>query len=260
MSGLITIATRVLRKAGETLLRTGNRMGRIEHDSAQGAEKLQEIKDHIHQILVAEIGTAFPDHVVISSADDEQVYGDNGTPTWLIDGLCGEVNFARESSQYCVSLAVVIDNKTEIAALYNPRTDELISAVRGSGVRLNERRMRVGSNRMLKNSLVTWNSHSGAHSARCVQQLFAQGIVPRISGCVMLDLADVAAGRFDGGWFDELNSCYVRAGALIVQEAGGLSGDFCGGNHTVEKGQLVIGNPKIFKGLVQNLAPLVNER
>ena len=147
-----------------------------------------------------------------------------------------------------------------MAATFCPDTDELISAVRGSGARMNDRRIRVGASRTLKESLVTWNSSLGPMNTECLQQLLAKGVEPRISGCSMLDIADVAAGRIDGGWFTDLNPCYVAAGSLIAQEAGGLFGDFVGGNHSVEKGQLVIGNPKVFKGLVQTLAPIFGER
>lgn len=263
MSGLVTIATRVLRKAGDTLVRTSHRAGRIEENSAAGVEQLHDIKRHILSSLSEEVSDVFPDHVIVAGDDDSALVGDYGnTPLWLVDVLCGTTNFARELPQYCLNLAIVINKKTEVAAIYSPRYDILYTAVKGAGARCNDRRLRVSTNKQLKNALISWSDADGQSSIgrQCIQQLLSQGIESRVSGCVMLDVASVAAGQLDGAVFEAFNPCQVRAASLLIQEAGGLCSDFAGDNRFNDSGQLVAANPKLFKSLVQNLAPIANQR
>lgn len=149
-------------------------------------------------------------------------------------------------------------------AIYDPMRQELFSASRGAGAQLNNRRIRVTEQRTLDQSLLATGfpfrdfEHLDVY-IETLKAFMTQTSGIRRPGSAALDLAWVAAGRVDGFWEFKLNSWDIAAGALIVQEAGGLVCDFSGGENFLNSGNIVAANPKLLAAMMKTLAPLLPE-
>ncbi|MCC7438879.1 MAG: inositol monophosphatase [Armatimonadetes bacterium] len=146
--------------------------------------------------------------------------------TWVVDPIDGTVNYAHGIPIWCVSIAAVANNEPLVGVIANPNVGELFTAAKGGGAFLNGRRLRVTETPGLVGSvLVTGFPYNVAENPfGCIDSFVAfvrRGIPVRRLGSAALDLAYVAAGRFDGFWEVKLNEWDIAAGALMVQEAGG---------------------------------------
>jgi len=159
-----------------------------------------------------------------------------------------------------VSIALRHKGRIEQAVVYDPLRQELFTASRGAGATLNDRRMRVTNRRGLEGALLGTGfpfksqQHLDAY-LDMFRALFPRTAGIRRPGSAALDLAYVAAGRLDGFWEIGLNIWDMAAGVLLIQEAGGLSSDFVGGNDYLENGNLVAGNPKVFAEILKAIRP-----
>ena len=148
----------------------------------------------------------------------------------------------------------------------DPIRREEFTASRGKGAQLNGRRMRVSSRKSLDGSLVgtgiPFKSRSEVHIpayTRSLEAVAKQTAGIRRAGAASLDLAYVAAGRMDAFWEIGLSQWDIAAGVLLIRESGGLISDFAGGNDFLESGNIVAGNPKCFKGLLQTVQPFLKD-
>ena len=147
----------------------------------------------------------------------------------------------------------------------DPLRDEAFVASRGYGAQLNGKRLRVTRLPGLDGAIIGTGIPYRQKAAHLQPYLGMAGAVTqeaadlRRAGSAALDLAYVAAGRFDGYWELGLKPWDMAAGALLVTEAGGLVGDLSGGNQFLQQGHIVCGAPKVFKGLLQKIAPHVTD-
>ncbi len=173
------------------------------------------------------IGERFPDHAVL--AEELGRPGDSGTTAthcWVFDPIDGTVNYAHGLPIFCASLALEIDGAPAVAAVYDPMREELFTAERGSGARLNGAPLRVSAADTLVDAMLCTGFPYDVHqTVDEVVGLFgafvAQARAVRRLGSAALDLCYVAAGRFDGFWEQRLHPWDMAAGALLVEEAGG---------------------------------------
>lgn len=182
--------------------------------------------DHASEkFLINAITTHFPSHAIL--AEEEGKIGKAQSEyLWIIDPLDGTTNFAHRFPYFAVSIAVLEKGTPIIGVVYNPMTDEMFAAEHGCGAWLNDHRISVSQTAELKSSLLCtgfpYNMHQPqnniAHYSRLVK--LTQGVL-RV-GSAALDLCQVACGRFDGFWEFWLKPWDMAAGALIVQEAGGV--------------------------------------
>lgn len=178
---------------------------------------------------------------------------------WVVDPLDGTTNFLHGYPCYAVSIAAAIDGVLEAAVVHHVPRDETFTAVRGGGAWLGERRLQVSSIQDPEYALV-----ATGFPFRDVSQLdvylrqFAavaagtSGI--RRPGAAALDLADLAAGRFDGFWELRLSAWDIAAGMLLIREAGGVVTDFEGRHLGIEHSGVVAGNPAIHRWLLHTLS------
>jgi myo-inositol-1(or 4)-monophosphatase len=148
--------------------------------------------------------------------------------------------------------------------VFDPVRQEEFTASRGRGAQLNGHRLRVSNRTDLRECLLgTGIPFLGHEQQRLPQytqtlaELAAQCMGIRRAGAAALDLAYVAAGRFDGFWETGLERWDIAAGALIIKEAGGLISDLSGSERYLDNGQVVCGNPKIFKQLLSTVGPVL---
>jgi myo-inositol-1(or 4)-monophosphatase len=173
------------------------------------------------------ITARFPSHVVLG--EETPAAGDHrpSTPRWIIDPVDGTTNFAHGLAFFCVSIALEIEGRVELGVVFDPIAGELFTAERGGGARLNGMPIRTTSCETLVDALLcTGFPYTIREERRRQVQVFAafleEAQAVRRLGSAALDLCYVACGRFDGYWEEKLHSWDIAAGALIVEEAGGL--------------------------------------
>jgi myo-inositol-1(or 4)-monophosphatase len=202
------------------------------------------------------IGERFPDHAILAEELGGPAAGSAARHCWIYDPIDGTTNFAHGLPIFCASLALEIDGVVSVGAIYDPTRQELFTAERGGGAHLNGRRLQVAQAGALIDALLCTGFHYDIHgSGEAVLELFGSFVrrarAVRRLGSAALDLCYVAAGRFDGFWEDRLKPWDVAAGALIVEEAGGVVTGLGGGPFDVRKGDLVTANAALHPQLLE---------
>jgi myo-inositol-1(or 4)-monophosphatase len=177
---------------------------------------------------------------------------------WIVDPLDGTTNFLHGFPSYAVSIAAAVDGVLEAAVVLQVPRDEMYSGSRGGGSWLGDRRLTVSSIEEAQFALIgTGFPFRDVSGLEEYQRQFgrvaraASGI--RRPGSAALDLADVAAGRFDGFWEQQLSAWDIAAGTLLIREAGGVVTDFSGRDIGIEHTAVVAGNPAIHAWLLETL-------
>ena len=264
MEPTINIALRAARKAGELIIRAQEQLDRLVVENKSINDFVSEVDRSAEQEILFHLKKAFPRH---GYRCEESGYtpgtGDGADYEWVIDPLDGTTNYLRGIPHFAVSIACKYRGKLEHAVVLDPVRGEEFTASRGKGAALNGRRIRVSAQKSLEGALLgTGIPFRTSHMARLdaytdTLNAFARANTAGIrrAGSASLDLAYVAAGRFDAFWEIELNEWDWAAGALLVTEAGGLISDMDGGNNYAARGDLVCGTPKVFKAVLQIVKP-----
>ena len=217
------------------------------------------------QAIVQSIRSAFPEHQILAEEEHASDAGAQAEHLWIIDPLDGTTNFIRGIPHYAVSIACLHRGKLEHAVIVDPVRREEFTASRGRGAQLNGRRMRVSKLASLAGALlgtgIPFKDHHddrlGPYS-KSIEVLAGQCAGIRRAGAASLDLAYVAAGRLDAFWEIGLSPWDIAAGALLVKEAGGLVADVDASENYLASGNIVCGNPKCFKAVLQVTRPLLS--
>ncbi len=257
MHPTLNIAVRAARSAGNIIMRNIDRIDTLNVTSKGQNDFVSDVDRQAEAEIVSTLRKAFPEHGIYAE-EGSMHKGDEYR--WIIDPLDGTTNYLHGFPQFSVSIALQHNNQIEQAVVYDPLHQELFTATRGGGAFLNDKRIRVSNAKGLQGSLLGTGfpfRHPQYLDAYLetfkVFHLQTAGI--RRAGSAALDLAYVASGRLDGFWEIALKPWDMAAGILLVQEAGGLVGDFSGGHDFLETGNLVAGNPKIFKAILQGIQP-----
>jgi myo-inositol-1(or 4)-monophosphatase len=186
------------------------------------------------------------------------IEGPDKTHTWHVDPLDGTTNFLHGIPQFAVSIGLERDGTLIAGLVYNPITDEMYLAERGKGAFLNDKRIRVAGRRSMQDAVVACGlPHRGRGGLAEFRTEFVavqeQVAGLRRFGSAALDLAFIAAGRFDLYWERNLQPWDMAAGILIVREAGGYVSDCDGNDAMMTKGHIVAGNETLQKELLKIL-------
>ena len=263
MEPMVTIALRAARKAGDLIVRASDELDRVGHQVKGVADYVTEVDIAAEQEILYQLGKAYPDHAFLAE-ESGQTGNEQSDHLWIIDPLDGTSNFMRGIPHYCVSIACLIDGRLAHAVVLDPVRQEEFTASRGRGAQLNGHRLRVSNRTDLRECLLgTGIPFLGHEQQRLPQytqtlaELASQCMGIRRAGAAALDLAYVAAGRFDGFWETGLERWDMAAGALLIKEAGGLISDLNGSERYLDNGQVVCGNPKVFKQLLSTVGPVL---
>jgi myo-inositol-1(or 4)-monophosphatase len=258
MHGMVNIAIRAARRAGEIMVRQMNQLEALKVVEKSRNEFVSQV-DHAAEAAIIEIiKDHYPEHAILaeeSGAAGEHEY------QWIIDPLDGTTNYLHGFPQFCVSIGVARKGELEHGVVYDPLRQEIFSASRGQGAQLDGRRIRVSKHTTLQQSLVGTGFPYRAnleHIERYLKMLrsvMLESAGVRRPGSAALDLCYVAAGRIDAFFELGLSKWDIAAGALIIREAGGRISDFRGGDGYLDSGNVIAGNPKTYAALSKLLSP-----
>lgn len=261
MHPMLTIAVKAARRAGGIISRASQDIDLLTVKHKNHNDFVSEVDRAAEDAIIAILHEAYPDHAIL--AEESGAQGDSEYQ-WIIDPLDGTTNFLHGFPQYAVSIALAHKGVLSQAVIYDPVHNDLFTASRGRGAYLNDRRLRVSKRLYLKDALIgtgfpyTDYTHLDTYMAM-LRDMMQKTSGVRRPGSAALDLAYTAAGRLDGFWEIGLRPWDIAAGCLLVQEAGGLVGDFLGNENYLQSGNIMAGNPKIFVQLLQTLAPHLTE-
>jgi myo-inositol-1(or 4)-monophosphatase len=264
MEPMINIALRAARKAGELIVRASDDLDSFEVIAKGVNDFVSEVDISAEREIIYHLQKAYPDHAIL--AEESGLTGNEDAEyRWIIDPLDGTTNFLRGIPHYAVSIACTYRGKLEHAVIVDPVRREEFTASRGRGAQLNGRRIRVSKLNSLEGALlgtgIPFKNHCddklAAHS-KSMEVLAGQCAGIRRAGAASLDLAYVAAGRLDAFWEIGLAPWDLAAGALLVKEAGGLVADIDSSDNYMDSGNIVCGNPKCFKAVLQVAKPLLS--
>ena len=241
--------------AAGALQREGQAAG-FRIDKKGSRDLVTEIDLACEQLCRTIIAERFPTHDVLAEEAGADVRGASPSPhRWIFDPLDGTTNFAHGLPIYCASLALELDGRLEVGAIYDPSRDELFTAERGGGARLNGRPLRVSSATVVRDALLVTGFPYDVHErldplmATFTRFLRRARAVRRL-GSAALDLCYVAAGRFDAFWEQALQPWDVAAGALMVMEAGGRVTGTDGAPFAIDADHLVASNGHVHQEMV----------
>jgi myo-inositol-1(or 4)-monophosphatase len=257
MHPMLNTAVKAARRAGNIINRATRNLDLVAFKEKAANDFVTEVDGEAEQAIIRVLHDAYPGHAILaeeSGASGESEY------QWIIDPLDGTTNFIHGFPQYCVSIALRHRAVVTQAVVYDPSRNDLFTASRGRGAYLNDQRIRVSKRTQLRSSLIATGfpfrqfEHIDVYLA-ILRDMMAGVAGVRRAGSAALDLAYVAAGRFDGFWEFGLSPWDIAAGGLLITEAGGLIGGLTGEDDYMETGHVVGGNPKVFVELLKAIEP-----
>ena len=252
MDSILEVAVHAAQQAGLLIQSAAKDLSKLKIEQKSLHDYVSEV-DRESELIISKIITErFPEHRVLG-----EEYGDTGKNAsdfqWVVDPLDGTTNFLRSIPHYAVSIGVMSVGVLQHAVVYDPVKNEMFSASRGQGARLNGQTIQVSQAVSARGGLfatgvpfsgkATDNIDSFTNTMRGLLAKETSGI--RRLGSAALDLAYVAAGRYDGYWEGYLNIWDIAAGTLLVQEAGGLVTDLYGQDSHLVSGNVLAASPMV---------------
>jgi len=256
-SALLNVMTAAARKAGRSLKRDYGEVENLQVSMKGPANFVTAADRRAEEILQAELTKARPGYGFLGEEGGRRD-GDDKSHCWIVDPLDGTTNFLHGIPQFAISIALEREGVIVAGVIYNPANEELFLAERGKGAFLNDQRLRVAARRRMSEAVVACGM---PHVGRGDLALFRSEIAAvqervaglRRFGAAALDLAWLAAGRFDAFWERDLSPWDTAAGILMVREAGGFVTDLDGQDGIFTKRQVIAGNEFLHKALIQVL-------
>ncbi len=229
MEPMVNIALRAARKAGDMIARASERSDLIKIDEKGRNDYVTDIDHAAEKEVIYHLRKAFPEHTIIGE-ESGLLEGEDNDYQWIIDPIDGTTNFIHGIPHFAVSIGCTYKGKLEHAVVLDPMRREEFTASRGRGAFLNGNRIRVSGRKNFDGAIVAtgipFNSPSIDHMEpylACLTELAEQSSGIRRLGVASLDLAYLAAGRFDAFWEMSLKPWDIAAGVLLVKEAGRFS-------------------------------------
>jgi myo-inositol-1(or 4)-monophosphatase len=255
---MLTNAVKAARQAGDIINFASRDLGQLKIQTKSFNDFVSEVDQTAEKAIIDTLKSAYPDHGFLGEEGGD--INEGAENIWIIDPLDGTTNFLHSYPQYCVSIALQQKGVLTQAVIYDPVHNDLFTATKGRGAFLNDKRIRVGSRIKLQEALIATGfpfrefSYLDTYMAMLKDMIKSTTGIRR-PGSAALDLAYVAAGFSDGFFELNLSAWDIAAGALLVQEAGGIVGDFEGNESWLKTGNIVAANPKVFAQMLRVLAP-----
>ncbi|MGB0747941.1 MAG: inositol monophosphatase family protein [Magnetospiraceae bacterium] len=251
-SPLINVMTAAAQKASRRLIRDFGEVEQLQVSKKGPADFVSNADRMAEKTLQAELQKARPDFGFLME-EGGSIAGD-GRHKWIIDPLDGTTNFLHGIPHFAISIALEQDGKLVAGVVYSPVVDEMFWAEKGTGAFLNNRRIRVSGRRDMATALFATGipflghgDHEAALASMREVMTVSSGI--RRFGSAALDLAWVAAGRYDGFWETGLNAWDMAAGIVIAREAGAYVHDFDNRDEMLTTGAIIAANDQLYTPL-----------
>ncbi len=248
-SATVNVMVSAARKAARGLVRDFGEVENLQVSRKGPGDFVTAADLRVERTLQEELERARPAYGFLME-EAGVVEGTDKTHRWIIDPIDGTTNFMHGFPEFAISIALEREGALIAGLIYNPIRDEIFWAEHGKGAYLNDRRLRVSSRDNLSDALlVTGIPHEGRPDQdgflKELSLIMRQVAGVRRTGSAALDLAYVAAGRFDGMWERNLNIWDIAAGVLLVREARGTVSDIDGGRRSLETGSLIAANESL---------------
>ncbi|MBM3377921.1 MAG: inositol monophosphatase [Betaproteobacteria bacterium] len=263
MHPMLNTAVKAARRAGAIINRASLDIDRLRVSRKDQNDFVTEVDQACEAAIIEILSTAYPSHGFLGEESGLTVGGSKTEQApenlWIIDPLDGTTNFIHGMPVYAVSIGLMQKGQITQAVVYDPSRDELFVASKGKGAYVNDRRLRVSKRDRLEESLIgTGFPFKRQEQIDAYLSMFKQvssraaGL--RRPGAAAIDLAYVAAGRYDGFFEMGLMPWDAAAGSLLITEAGGYVGNFQGEADYLFSENIVAANPKVFAALVSVLS------
>ena len=248
---MINVAVKAARAAGSLINRAALDIESVRVSSKQVNDFVTEVDVACEKTIIETLLTAYPGHGIWAEESGTEHGAQDSEFVWIIDPLDGTTNFIHGLPVYCVSIALAVKGKIEQAVVYDPTRNDLFTATKGRGAYMNDRRIRVSKRIHMEECLIStgFPYRAGDNLPKYLEML--GDVMPRCAGvrrpgAAALDLAYVAAGFTDGFFESNLKPWDVAAGSLLIQEAGGLVGNFSGEADFLETGECMAATPRVY--------------
>jgi len=258
MHPMLNTAVKAARRGAAVINRASFDLGQIQVTHKNQNDFVTEVDRAAEQAIIEVLQTAYPSHAILAEESGASTnLNDDSEYVWIIDPLDGTTNFIHGFPQYCVSIALQHRGIITQAVVYDPNSNDLFTATKGGGAYLNNKRIRVTKRDRLADSLIGTGFAARENNKAALDEFMkmfqlmisnCQGV--RRPGSAALDLAYVAAGRYDGYFEKDLRPWDIAAGSLLVTEAGGIVGDFSGESDYLQKGDIIAASPRIFAQMI----------
>lgn len=238
---MIELLKKLALEAGSICLQESADVRRTDVVYKNAKDLVTTVDKKVEDYLVSEINRRYPDHDIIG--EERGRTNKDSHCTWIIDPIDGTTSFVHGLSYYSVSIAYQENGQVQAGVVYAPALNQLFHATKGEGAYLNDRRISVSATSEMVEALLATGFACLRSGWQNNNLYYLNKILPKIRdirrcGSAAIDLSYVAAGKFDGFWEMNLNDYDIAAGALLVQEAGGVVVDLQGGVNFPEKGVL----------------------
>ena len=257
ISPALNVMVAAARKAGRPLIRDFGELENLQISMKGPADFVTTADKRTERILIEELTRARPGYGFLGE-EGGVVEGKDKTHRFIIDPIDGTTNFMHGIPQFAISIGLEREGQLVSGVVYNPVTDDLFMAEKGHGAFLNDKRLRVAARKELGPSVIATGlpfmgkeGHARALAETGAVMNATAGI--RRMGAASLDLAYVAAGRFDGFWEHNLQAWDIAAGVVLVREAGGMITDLNGGTEMLTQGTVMASNEYLHPQLLKLL-------
>jgi myo-inositol-1(or 4)-monophosphatase len=257
LSPALNVMVAAARKAGRALIRDFGELENLQISKKGPADFVSTADSRTERILIEELTRARPGYGFLVE-EGGAIEGKDKTHRFIIDPIDGTTNFLHGIPQFCISIGLEREGQLVSALIFNPVTDEMYLAEKGHGAYLNDRRLRVAGRSVLSEILVASGAPFLGKDGREIFLTELNGVISatagmRRFGSAALDLAWVAAGRFDAFWERNLKPWDIAAGILIVREAGGVVSDMDGRDCMLDCGHVLAANDALHRPLLDLL-------
>lgn len=256
-SPLINVMAAAAQKAGRRLVRDFGEVEQLQVSKKGPADFVTIADKKVEKILYEELSHARPKYGFLLEENGE-VKGEDTSNRWIIDPLDGTLNFLHGIPHFAISIGLERDGDIHAGLVYDPIGDNLFVAEKGQGAYHNNRRLRVSGRRDMAESVfatgIPFLGRDGHETFLGeLENVMAISAGVRRFGAASLDLAWVAAGRYEGFWERGLSPWDMAAGIILVREAGGFVTDMDGKNRMIESGGIVAGNATLHTKLLKTV-------
>ena len=259
-SPALNVMVAAARKAGRPLVRDFGELENLQISMKGPADFVTSADKRTEKILIEELSKARPGYGFLGE-EGGAVEGKDKTHRFIIDPIDGTTNFMHGIPHFAISIGLEREGQLVAGVIYNPITDDVYTAEKGHGAYLNNKRLRVAARKEMASAVIATGlpfmgkeGHARASAEMAMVMNVTAGI--RRFGAASLDLAFVAAGRFDGFWERGLQAWDIAAGLVLVREAGGMASDIDGGASMLADGTVLVANeylhPQLLKLLKNN--------